>query len=162
MCLCIAWLMCIPSHHHMRLLHVPQSLFSCAVMKSRAFSFHPFMSDGSFSMSSFMVPTMLANAPQSSEFHALAAQTSLNFHPVARVDVGLGCCVDAGLGCVGGGVDSGWGCLGGGVGGCLGCWAVVWAAAWDVWVVAASWVDAWDGWVAVWVEAWDVKVVGRS
>ena len=104
----------------MRLLHVPQSSFSCAVMKSRAFSFHPFMSDGSFSMSSFMVATMLANAPQSSEFHALAAQTSLNFHPVARVDVGLGCCVDAGLGCVGGGVDGGLGCLGGGVGGCLG------------------------------------------
>ena len=104
----------------MRLLHVPQSSFSCAVMKSRAFSFHPFMSDGSFSMSSFMVPTMLANAPQSSEFHALAAQTSLNFHPVARVDVGLGCCVDAGLGCVGGGVDGGLGCLGGAVGGCLG------------------------------------------
>ena len=71
-------------------------------------------------MSSFMVPTMLANAPQSSEFHALAAQTSLNFHPVARVDVGLGCCVDAGLGCVGGGVDGGLGCLGGAVGGCLG------------------------------------------
>ena len=99
---------------------MPQSLFSCAVMKSRAFSFHPFMSDGSFSMSSFMVPTMLANAPKSSEFHALAAQTSLNFHPVARVDVGLGCCVDAGLGCVGGGVDGGLGCLGGAVGGCLG------------------------------------------